>query len=156
MAKLTIAIGKKAPAEAPPPDEFEGEEEAPEDEGIDPTEEGDEPETPGEEEAEGSYPEFSIPDGLDVSDLKPGEEKEVLCTIRKTSETEACITQVDGIDLAGAGGGMTGPPPQQAGGPPPPEMLAAMMGGGGPPPPPGMGGPPPNPVRSRAAAAGLM
>jgi hypothetical protein len=133
-----------------------------------------EPESKEEEDTEGSCHELDIPEGLDLSDLNPGEEKEVLCVIRKVSDTEACFKQVDGIDLAGAAtGGMAGPPPaappappgMPPGGPggpppgaPPPELLAAMMGAGGPPPglPPGPPEPPGAPVRRRAARAGLM
>ena len=72
---------------------------------------GEEPPPPEEGEAEGAYPEFSIPEGLDLSDMEPGEEKEVLCLIGKTSDGTACIKQVDGVDLAGEGQGMYGPPP---------------------------------------------
>ena len=163
VAALVIGVGK-------PKDEGKDfEEEAPEEEGF-PEEEGEELPPAEEEESEGgAYPEFSIPEGLDLSDIEPGEEKEVLCLISKTSDGSACIKQVDGVDLAGLGQGMYGPPPAEPlpeelppgpGGPPPPGMLA-----GGPPMelPPGMaimGGPPPeeemSPVRRRAAAAGLM
>ena len=152
MAKKTtiaIAIGKP---KGPPPDDIApedmpipGDEEASEEGPEAPGEPPEAPESEGEEQAEGSYPEFDIPEGLDLSDLNPGEEKQVLCVIKKTSDSEACITQVDGIDLAGAGGGMTGPPPMPAAPPAPPPGM--MM-----PPPPGPGGP----VRARAAAAGLM
>lgn len=112
------------------------------------------PEEESEASTEGAYPEFTVPEGLDLSDLEPGEEKQVLCTISKTSDTEACIKQVDGVDLAGQGTGMYGPPPAlPPGGPPPPPP-----GGGMPMPmgaPMGPGGPA-APVRRRAAASGLM
>ena len=147
-AAIMIAVGKPAPG-----DEGEGlEEEAPEEEGF-PEEEGEG--LPPEEEAEageGAYPEFSIPEGLDLSDLEPGEEKEVLCLIGKTSDGSACIKQVDGIDLAGEGQGMYGPPPA----PPVPPAPPA----GGPPlggmPLEGMPMPPGAPVRAAARGRGLM
>ena len=150
-----IAVGKPKPPpgveeETPEEDAAEG---YVEEEGeLPPEEESQEPAP--EEEAEGAYPEFSIPEGLDLSDLEPGEEKEVLCVISKTSDTEACIRQVDGIDLAGAGQGMSGPPPAEPV-PPPPPAGGGMLGPPGMPPggmPLGPGGP----VRRRAAAAGLM
>ena len=172
--KVTVAIGIGKPKGPPPPDDtapedmpLPGDEEASEEGPEAPGEPPEAPESEGEEEAEGSYPEFDIPKGLDLGDLKPGEEKEVLCVIKKTSDTEACITQVDGIELSGQGGGMTGPPPAAppAEGPPapPPAALAAMLGGGGGPPgmPPAIM-PPPGPeppggaVRARAVRAGLM
>ena len=121
--------------------------------------EGGEELPPEEEGAEGAYPEFSIPEGLDLSDLEPGEEKQVLCVIGKTSDGSACIKQVDGIDLAGEGQGMYGPPPAAPVPPPPPPGMGG--GPGGPPmpsgmPPPGMPLGPGGPVRQRAAARGLM
>jgi len=148
---LAVIVGVGKPKGAPPPDddnpltdddELEGEAEA-----------------PGEGYDEGSYPEFTIPEGLDLSDLADGDEKEVLCVIRKTSDTEACIKQVDGVDLAGEGIGKTGPPPAL---PVPPALPAGGMplGPGGPPigGPPVMGPPagPGMPVRRRAMGAGLM
>ena len=135
---LIIAAGKPKDEGLDDEEEAFAEESAPEAEGE---------EFPEEEEAEGAYPEFSIPAGLDLSDLEPGEEKEVLCVIRKTSDSEACIRQVDGIDLAGEGQGMSGPPPAAPVPPPPPPGMPM-----GPPMPMGPGGP----VRNRAAAAGLM
>jgi hypothetical protein len=127
------------------------EETASEEEGAYP-EEGDEApeesEETGEEGGEGAYPEFSIPAGLDLSDLEPGEEKEVVAVISKTSDGSACIKQVDGIDLAGEGQGMYGPPPA-APVPPPPPAGGMPMGPRPPMPPPrgmpmgGPGGPPP-------------
>jgi hypothetical protein len=150
---VVIGVGKtKGPPPEPPPGDIPLDEEdvteAPE-EG--PPDEEDLAEAPeeGGDYAEGSYPEFTVPEGLDLSDLEPGEEKEVLCVIRKKSETEACFTQVDGVDLAGTPtGGMGGPPPAMP--PPPPPM-----GPGGPPLPMGPPGPG-SPVRDRAAAMGLM
>jgi hypothetical protein len=177
MAKkkgLTVAIAVGKP---PPGDEAEGfDEEAPP-EDLYPEEGGEELPAP-EEETEGAYPEFTIPAGLDLSDLEPGEEKEVLCIIGKTADDTACIKQVDGVDLAGEGVGMYGPPPAAPvppppppgmggpGGPPPPGMLAGGPPMGPPPPglpprlppgmPPGMPMGPGGPVRRRAAARGLM
>ena len=174
---ILIAAGKPKPG-----DEGEGDEEAlPEEEGAYP-EEGAEAElAPEEEESEGAYPEFTIPEGLDLSDIEPGEEKQVLCVIGKTADDTACIKQVDGVDLGGAGVGMYGPPPAApAGGPPPGGLPPPGLGGpppgpprppgppppmmmgapGGPPPglPPGLppGMPPGGPIRRRAAARGLM
>ena len=169
---LTVAIAVGKP-KAPPEDEGEGfEEEALPEEGY-PEEGGEELPAPEEEgEGEGAYPEFTIPAGLDLSDLEPGEEKEVLCILGKTADDTACIKQVDGVDLAGEGLGMYGPPPAAPVPPPPPP---GMGGPGGPPPPEAMlaggppmelppGMPPPGlppvgpggPVRRRAAARGLM
>ena len=135
---LVVAVGVGKTKGPPPLDE----------EDILPPDEEDlgaEAEAPAPEEEdyeEGSYPEFTIPEGLDLSDLKPGEEKDVLCVVQKKDDGTACFTQVDGVDLAGTPAGMGGPPPM----PPPP-----MGGPGGPPP---MG--PPNPVRDPARAMGLM
>lgn len=151
---LAVVVGVGKP-KGPPEDDMDMEE------GLDnplvDELEGEEP--AAEEYSEGSYPEFTIPEGLDLSDLEDGDEKEVLCVIRKTSETEACIKQVDGVDLAGEGVGMAGPPPAApvpppppAGGVPPPGM---PLGPGGPP----VAGPaagPGMPVRRRAMGAGLM
>jgi hypothetical protein len=170
---LAVVIGVGKPKGLPADEGFSDEEAPPEEEGAYP-EEGAEPapEEEAEGEAEGAYPEFTIPEGLDLSDIEPGEEKEVMCLIGKTSEGQACIKQVDGVDLAGSGVGMYGPPPAPpAGGPPPPppggmppgpgglppELAMMAMGAPGGPPPPGL---PPEgpggPVRRRAAARGLM
>jgi hypothetical protein len=149
---LVVAVGIGKPKGPPPPDDEE-DILAPDEEDLGTEDLGPEgPPVPEEEEyQEGSYPEFTIPEGLDLSDLDKGEEKQVLCVVRKMSETEACFTQVDGVDLAGTPtGGMGGPPPAMPPPPPPP------MGPGGPPPPP-MGPPGPgSPVRDRAQAMGLM
>jgi hypothetical protein len=169
-AGVAVVIGVGKPKEPPADEGADYEEEAPP-EGEDLTDTGEEL-TPPEEEAEGAYPEFTIPEGLDLSDIEPGEEKEVMCLIGKTADDTACIKQVDGVDLGGAGVGMYGPPPAPpAGGPPPPPPggggmpppplppeLAMMGAPGGPPPPPGLVPPegPAGPVRRRAAARGLM
>ena len=151
---LTVAIAVGKPKTPPPPDDIGlddlAEEAPPEEEDYLAENAGEEP--PPEEESEGAYPEFTIPAGLDLADMEPGEEKQVLCLISKTGDDTACIKQVDGVDLAGEGQGMYGPPPAAPVppppmGPPPPGMLA-----GG----PAMGPPPGGPVRSRAAARGLM
>lgn len=46
------------------------------------------------------YIEFSVPDGLDLSGIEEGEEKEILAVIRKKSEDTACLISVDGIEVA--------------------------------------------------------
>ena len=101
------------------------------------------------EETEGAYPEFTIPEGLDLSDIEPGEEKQVMATIGKTSEGMACIKSMDGVDLAGLSEGMYGPPPAAPLPPPPGPPMGVGM------PPMGPGGPS-APVRTRARGAGLM
>jgi hypothetical protein len=150
---VAVGIGKpKGPPPEPPPGDLPLDEEdvteAPEAGPPDEEDLGEAPEEGGDYEKGGSYPEFTIPEGLDLGDLEPGEEKEVLCVVRKKDDGTACFTQVDGVDLAGTPLGMGGPPPAM-----PPPM---PMGPGGPPPPPGMPPGPPNPVRDRAAAMGLM
>jgi hypothetical protein len=154
---VVIGVGKtKGPPPEPPPGDIPfdtGDEELPPDE-TDTAAEADTgappPDTEGGDYEEGAYPEFTVPEGLDLDDLGPGEEKEVLCVIRKKDDGTACFTQVDGVDLAGTPTGMGGPPPA-----PPPMPMGP--GPGGPPPPPGMMPPgPPNPVRAAAARAGLM
>jgi hypothetical protein len=157
---LTVAIAVGKPKTPPPDDDTEGDDFAeatpPEDDYL-AEEAGKEPPPPDEEESEGAYPEFTIPAGLDLSDMEPGEEREVLCIIGKTADDTACIKQVDGVDLAGEGQGMYGPPPAAPVPPPPPPGMmgpppAAMLAGG-----PPMGPPPPGgPIRGRAAALGLM
>jgi hypothetical protein len=154
---VMIGIGKtKGPPPEPPPGDIPLDEEdtaeAPEEGPPDEEDLAEAPEEGGD--YEGSYPEFTIPEGLDLSDLKPGEEKEVLCVVRKKDDGTACFTQVDGVDLAGTPLGMGGPPPalpppSPMGGPPPPMPPGGPMMMG---PPPG----PPNPIRDRAAARGLM
>jgi hypothetical protein len=98
-------------------------------------------ESPEEEAAE--YPSFSIPEGLDLSDLKPGDEKQMLCTVRKTDEGNAEIISVDGVDLVGgeveAAGEGEGLPPAVPGTPPPPGAGLTPAG-----------------IRGRAMGAGLM
>jgi hypothetical protein len=156
---VVIGVGKTKPKGGPPPDDTGGDNLA---EATSPQDDylaenaGQEPPPPDQGEGEGAYPEFTIPAGLDLSDMEPGEEKQVLCLIGKTADDTACIKQVDGVDLAGEGQGMYGPPPAAPVpsppppglmGPPPPGMLA-----GGPP----MGPPPGGPIRGRAAARGLI
>lgn len=46
------------------------------------------------------YPEFELPVGVDVEDLKEGEEIEVLAKIRKKSDGKACLVEVEGFPLA--------------------------------------------------------
>jgi len=46
-----------------------------------------------------SYPEFAIPDGLDLSGLKDGETKEVLAVIQKKDDGNICVTTIDGVKL---------------------------------------------------------
>jgi hypothetical protein len=149
---VVIGVGKTKPKGGPPPDDT-GDDLATDTSSQDDylaENAGEEPPPSDEGESEGAYPEFTIPEGLDLSDMEPGEEREVLCVIGKTADDTACIKQVDGVDLAGEGQGMYGPPPAASVPPPPP---AAMLAAGGPP----MGPPPPGgPIRGRAAALGLM
>jgi hypothetical protein len=120
---------------APAPEEGSAEEEA--------------AESPEEEAAETEYPEFDVPEGLDLSDMEAGDEKEVLAVIRKT-ETGACIVSVEGIDLSGK--------PSPGGEEPSGEEAAANEA------PPAESAPPPSgggvgagaAVRARAQGAGLM
>lgn len=100
-------------------------------------------ESPEEEASE--YPEFTIPEGLDLSDLGEGDQKEVLCVIKKNSDDTACIVSVDGVALAG---GETAPPEEEEA---PPEEMPA-----GPPPAAMPAGPAGAGIRSRAMGAGLM
>jgi hypothetical protein len=162
---VAVGIGKtKGPPPEPPPGDIPldmgdtGDEDIALPDEPDTTDEADTGAPPldeGGDYEEGAYPEFTIPEGLDLADLNPGEEKEVLCVIQKKDDGTACFTQVDGVDLAGTPLGMGGPPPAMP--PPPPPPPGAMpMGPGGPPMPMG---PPPAPggsVRDRAAAMGLM
>lgn len=46
-----------------------------------------------------AYPEFAIPDGLDLSGLKDGETKEVLAVIQKKDDGNICVTTIDGVNL---------------------------------------------------------
>lgn len=45
------------------------------------------------------YPEFPAPEGLDVSDLEDGAEKEVLAKIKLKPDGNICIVSVEGIPL---------------------------------------------------------
>ena len=100
----------------------------------------DEEEAPEEETPETyEYPEFTIPEGLDLSDLEAGDEKEVLSVVRKMSEDTACIVSVEGVDLTGEA---AAPPPEETLPPPPPPAGGLAAGAGA--------------VRNRAAAAGLL
>lgn len=100
-------------------------------------------ESPEEEAAETQYPEFDVPEGLDLSDMKTGDEKEVLATIRKT-DSGACLVKVDGVDLES---GESSPPAEEAA----PDESAGI------PPPPGPPGAGPGAaVAQRAMGAGLM
>lgn len=107
-------------------------------------------ESPEEEAAEPSeYPEFDVPEGLDLSDMKVGDEKEVLAVIRKT-EDGACVVSVEGIDLSGAPSpGAEEPTGEEAAAneAPPAESAPPPSGGGV-----GAGAD----VRARAMGAGLM
>lgn len=98
------------------------------------------PEALEEEVAE--YPSFAIPEGLDLSDMEPGDEKEVLAMIRKDDEGNATITRIEGVDLAG------GPSEALA-----EEGFAEEEAPAAPSPQTGM---PPAAIRSRAMGAGLM
>lgn len=53
-------------------------------------------------EEDASYIEFPIPEGLDLSGLEEGGEKEVVALIRKKGNT-ACLISVDGVELASSG-----------------------------------------------------
>lgn len=129
---LAILIkGKPAKDTEPAPDDTGYAEGSPEEEAA---------ETPEEEAAE--YPSFAIPEGLDLSDMEPGDEKEVLAMIRKDDEGNATITRIEGVDLAG------GPPEALA-----EEALAGQEAPAAPSPQTGM---PPAAIRSRAMGAGLM
>lgn len=136
---LVVAVGVGKPKGPPPggPPEGSEEEEALES----PEEEAAEPDARQVEE--GEYPEFDIPDGLDLGDMKEGDEKEVLATIRMTGEGTACVTKIEGIDLAGGGG-----PPTEA---EMPNQATPPMPMG-----PPAGGPPGGGIAQRAAASGLM
>jgi len=46
-----------------------------------------------------AYPEFAIPDDLDLSGLKDGETKEVLAVIQKKDDGNICVTTIDGVKL---------------------------------------------------------
>lgn len=122
---------------------------APADEGAPASEEGsaeeEAAETPEEEATETEYPDFQVPEGLDLSDMKSGDEKEVLATIRKTDDG-AELVSVEGVDLAGK----PAPGAEEAEGEgalaneaPPAESAPPPSGGG-------VG------VRARAVGAGLM
>lgn len=45
------------------------------------------------------YPEFDIPEALNLSDLRDGEEREVLAVVKKKDDGTACIVSVDGVKL---------------------------------------------------------
>lgn len=45
------------------------------------------------------YPEFELPEGLDVTDLEEGEEMEVLAKIRKEKDGKACLVELEGFSL---------------------------------------------------------
>jgi len=45
------------------------------------------------------YPEFAIPEGLDLSGIKDGETKEILAVIKKKDDGKACLVSVDGVKL---------------------------------------------------------
>jgi hypothetical protein len=47
----------------------------------------------------GSYPSFTIPEELDLSDLRDGETKEVLAVVRKEPGSKGCIVSLDGVTL---------------------------------------------------------
>lgn len=54
----------------------------------------------GKPENEGSeYPEFDLPDGVDLTDLEDGEEKEVVAVVRKKGDGRACVVSINGISL---------------------------------------------------------
>lgn len=93
-------------------------------------------ETADEEAAE--YPTFQVPSGLDLSEMQPGEEKEVMASIRINDDGTATITKIEGVDLAGG-------PEEEA------EPLLEEEA-----PPPAQGGISPDAIRSRAMSGGLM
>ena len=124
---LAILIAGKPTDEEPVEDDYEGEDV--------PT---DEIEAEAEPYEEAEYPEFDIPEGLDLADMEEGDEKEVLAVVRKKAEGSACIVSVDGVDLAGGGAEEVPEAPAEA--PPPPTAA-----------PPG-----PMDIRGRAMGAGLM
>lgn len=53
----------------------------------------------GEGKYMADYPEFKLPNGVDVSELEEGEEMEVLAKIRKGSDGEALLIEVEGYPL---------------------------------------------------------
>ena len=75
-----------------------------------------------------------IPAGLDLSDIEPGDTKELLTVIRKNDDETMSIIKVEGVDI---GGGAPEAPSEA----PPGESM----------PPPPMGG-----IGERAMGAGLM
>ena len=44
------------------------------------------------------YPEFPIPEGMDLADLKEGDEKEVVAKVKKKGDS-LCLVSVDGVAL---------------------------------------------------------
>jgi hypothetical protein len=112
----------------------------PDDTGALPEEDTGVPPEPDYAAAEEEYPEFEVPEGVDLSDMGTGDEKEVLATIRMKEGGMACITKIEGVDIAS---GAPELPPEA----PPEEMPAAPIGGGG--------GLPPD-IGARARGAGLM
>jgi hypothetical protein len=122
-----LVAGK--PTKGPPAeeDDYMGEEEPAADVAVD---------IEAEAPAEPEYPEFDIPEGLDLSDMEDGDEKEVLAVVRKKSDGTACVVSVDGVNLTGA------------------EEVAPELPTEA---PPGEAMPPaPVDIRSRAMGAGLM
>lgn len=49
------------------------------------------------------YPEFKLPLGVDVSELEEGEEMEVLAKIRKGSDGDVLLIEVEGYSLSDEG-----------------------------------------------------
>lgn len=44
---------------------------------------------------------FKVPEGVDLADLKDGEEREVVATIRKKPDGMACLVSLEGVPLEG-------------------------------------------------------
>lgn len=47
---------------------------------------------------ESEYPEFDIPEGLDVTELEDGDEQEIVAKVRKKGD-RLCLVSVNGIEL---------------------------------------------------------
>ena len=44
------------------------------------------------------YPEFDVPEGMDVVDMEEGEDKEIVAKVRKKGD-KLCLVEVNGIEL---------------------------------------------------------
>jgi len=47
---------------------------------------------------ESEYPEFDVPVGVDVADLREGDEKEIVATVRKKGD-RLCLVEINGVAL---------------------------------------------------------